>query len=53
MRERKLADSLTSILKAVTEMIDNNGLRSEALYVSKLDYAKIIPTPEQKISKAG
>jgi hypothetical protein len=39
------------ILKAVTEMIDNTGLRSEALYVSKLGYAKIIPTPEQKISR--
>jgi len=41
------------ILKAVTEMIDNAGLRSEALYVSKLGYAKIIPTSEQKISMAG
>ena len=50
---RKLADSLTSILKGVTEMIDNNGLRPEALYVSKLGYAKIIPTSEQKISTAG
>jgi hypothetical protein len=41
------------ILKAVTEMIDNTGLRSETLYVSKLGYAKIIPTSEQKISTAG
>jgi hypothetical protein len=41
------------ILKAVIEMIDNTGLRSETLYVSKLGCAKIIPTSEQKISTAG
>jgi hypothetical protein len=45
---RKLADPLTSILKAATEMIDHNGPRSEAPYLSKLGYAKIIPTAEQK-----
>jgi hypothetical protein len=42
---------LTLALKAVTEVIDNNGLKAEALYVSKLGYAKNIPTAEQKISK--
>jgi len=33
--------------------IDNYGLRSEVLYVSKLGCAKIIPSAEQKISKGG
>jgi hypothetical protein len=33
--------------------IKDYDLKIEALYVSKLGYAKIIPTPEQKIFKAG
>jgi hypothetical protein len=50
---RKLADPLTSNPQSRDGTIDNYGLRSEVLYVSKLGCAKIIPTAEQKISKAG
>jgi hypothetical protein len=32
----------------VTETIENYGLTSEVLYVSKLDCAKIIPTAKKK-----
>jgi hypothetical protein len=44
---------LTSNPQSRDGTIDNYGLRSEVLYVSKLACAKIIPTAEQKISKAG
>jgi hypothetical protein len=37
------------ILKAVIERIANHGMKAEALYVSKLGFAKIIPTAEQNI----
>jgi hypothetical protein len=37
------------ILKAVMERIANHGMKAEALYVSKLGVARIIPTAEQKI----
>ena len=37
------------IPKAVMERIANHGMKAEALYVSKLGFAKIIPTAEQTI----
>jgi hypothetical protein len=36
------------ILKAVMERIVNHGMKAEALYISKLGFANIIPTAEQK-----
>jgi hypothetical protein len=44
---------LTSICKAATEMMDNDDLKSEVLYVTKLGRARIIPTVEQKIFQGG
>ena len=32
-------------------MMENDGLKSEVLWVSKLDCARIIPTAEKKIEK--
>jgi hypothetical protein len=39
------------ILKAVMERIANHGMKAEALYVSKLGCAQIIPTAKQKNSE--
>jgi len=41
------------ILKAVMERIANDGMKVEALYVSKLGFAKIIPTAEKKFGETN
>jgi hypothetical protein len=47
---RKLADPLTSNPQSPDSAIENYGLKSAVLYVSKLGCAKIIPTAERFIS---
>jgi len=41
------------ILKAVMERIANHGMKVEALYVSKLGFAEIIPTAEKKFGETN
>ena len=48
---RKLADPLISNPQSRYGMMENDGLKSEVLWVSKLDCARIIPTAEKKIEK--
>ena len=47
----RLADPLISNPQSRDGMMENDGLKSEVLWVSKLDCARIIPTAEKKIEK--
>jgi hypothetical protein len=51
VRGRKLADRLTPESSEPRRMIENHGLKSEVLCVSKLDSVKIIPTAEKNSEK--
>jgi hypothetical protein len=48
---RKLADPLISNPQSRDGTMENDGLKSEVLWVSKLDCARIILTAEEKIEK--
>jgi hypothetical protein len=48
---RKLVNSLTSSPHNRDGTIENYGLDSEALYLSKLGWAEIIPTASKKNSE--
>jgi hypothetical protein len=47
----KLADPLISNPQSRDGTMENDGLKSEVLWVSKLDCARIIPTAEKNIEK--
>jgi hypothetical protein len=49
---RKLAGPLTSNPQSRDGTIEDYGLRSEVLHITKLSCATIIPTAEQKIYRA-
>jgi hypothetical protein len=48
---RKLADPLISNPQSRDGRMENDGLKSEVLWVSKLDWARIIPAAEKNIEK--
>jgi hypothetical protein len=51
VRGRKLADRLTPESSEPRRMIENHGLKSEVLCVSKLDCVKIIPTAKKILKR--